>query len=754
MSLCPLTRILAPLALAAVVIAGVARAETPAKPERLVQKVYAVADLIVPIPGMVAAASHPTPAGVECQASQCRSKPSCANANSGCCAEKPAAGAAPSAAARATGATCERELIKLIQNTVAPETWADRGGRGTIEAMQIGMAIVVNQTPEVQEQIGALLDGLRRLQDIQIALEVRVMSVGECLFEQFADDFGLLRQPTALLDACGMARLMDRVQGDRRANVLQAPKLTTFSGQEATLRVVDEQSFLTGLSLAQHSRRPVFVPQNEVYTTGFTMTVQPTLTPDRRTILLKLQAELAEAEQFPVTMFVSPLVEGGAAGQPIPIQQPTIMKRGITKVLGIPEGHTAVFTAGRGTRTVMDVDYCPVLGHIPFVCELFKTETPRQESDHLIFLVTPRVIINADLKACAAKCCNERTCGVVSAPRPTPHCAAPAEQAAPAACPVAATAAYTAEQLPMPAAKPAVMPCPAAPPRVPEQPAMPAVRLTPATPLPPVPPVRDRGDGISQTQVQLDTVLLELENGFFTRPEGMAWADLAPASCAGKPLMISPEVAERFCASTRQLRAAKMLAAPKLVTHDGRPATFHSGGYQAVPEVAATGVGARFEPFGTLLTFRPMVCPADAVRLEIKCEISKLHEANGVSVNGKPVPVADVHQMATSAEVGPARTIVMHVGPGEAPGTTKMLLVTPSVIHPMVVPMPVAMAVMPAPLPVAEEQAVPPPPPAVDPKLARLMRRYQEACAEGRTNAAKKLAAKCLEIDPTCFGRN
>src|SRR5262249_15126658 len=75
MSLCPLTRILAPLALAAVVIAGVARGETPAQSRKPVLKVYSVADLIVPIPGMAPAA----PVAAEGRASHCESKPCCAD---------------------------------------------------------------------------------------------------------------------------------------------------------------------------------------------------------------------------------------------------------------------------------------------------------------------------------------------------------------------------------------------------------------------------------------------------------------------------------------------------------------------------------------------------------------------------------------------------------------------------------------------------------------------------------------------------
>jgi hypothetical protein len=399
-----------------------------------------------------------------------------------------------------------------------------------------------------------------------------------------------------------------------------------------------------------------------------------------------------------------------------------------------------------------------VLGHIPFVCELFKTETLRQESDHLIFLVTPRVIVNGEQKACAGKCCEERTCGAASEWRPAPHCAAPAEQAiVPAVCAATASAPCAPEQLPMPVARPAASPvlsCPTvAPPCVSEPIAMPVSRPMPAPPIPPVAafPV---GPG-NQPQVQLDIELLDVEEAFFGRPEGAAWADLAPKSCGGKSLVMSPEAAFRFYTSVRTLNAAKCLASPKLIAMDGKPATFHTGGYQAVPEVVATGagnqIGARFEPFGALLTFRPSVYPADAVRLEVECELCKLNEATGFNVNGTRVAGRELHQMKTSADVVPGRTIVLHVGPGETAGTSKMLLITPTVIHPAVMPMPVAMAVMPAPLPVAEEQAVPPPP--ANPKLARLMARYQEACAEGRTNAAKKLAAKCLEIDPTCFGR-
>src|SRR5437660_8505264 len=52
-------------------------------------------------------------------------------------------------------------LMRLLMCSVAPETWAENAGCGTIEYFPLGMTLVINQTPDVQEQIADLLAGLR-----------------------------------------------------------------------------------------------------------------------------------------------------------------------------------------------------------------------------------------------------------------------------------------------------------------------------------------------------------------------------------------------------------------------------------------------------------------------------------------------------------------------------------------------------------------------------------------------------------------
>jgi hypothetical protein len=65
------------------------------------------------------------------------------------------------------GTTCEDALLGLITRTIAPASWSENGGPGSIQFFPLGMAVVVTQTPDVQEQIQELLAALRRAQEAE-----------------------------------------------------------------------------------------------------------------------------------------------------------------------------------------------------------------------------------------------------------------------------------------------------------------------------------------------------------------------------------------------------------------------------------------------------------------------------------------------------------------------------------------------------------------------------------------------------------
>jgi type II secretory pathway component GspD/PulD (secretin) len=92
--------------------------------------------------------------------------------------------------------TIEHLVINLITNTISPNTWENAGGEGRIQYFPLGHALVVSQVQEVQEEVTALLNALRKLQDLQISIEMRIVSVSEKFFERIGLDFDVnIRTP-------------------------------------------------------------------------------------------------------------------------------------------------------------------------------------------------------------------------------------------------------------------------------------------------------------------------------------------------------------------------------------------------------------------------------------------------------------------------------------------------------------------------------------------------------------------------------
>ena len=99
--------------------------------------------------------------------------------------------------------TLERELIRLITTTIKPDSWMQQGGEGTIEYYPLGLAMVINQSPEVIEEVERLLESLRKLQDLEVSIEVKVVALGETFYERIGVDFAMGVRTNAQPNASG-----------------------------------------------------------------------------------------------------------------------------------------------------------------------------------------------------------------------------------------------------------------------------------------------------------------------------------------------------------------------------------------------------------------------------------------------------------------------------------------------------------------------------------------------------------------------
>jgi len=424
-----------------------------------------------------------------------------------------------------------QSLIDLIQNTVAPQSWNTVGGQGAIQPFPTNLSIVVSQTQEVHDEIADLLQQLRRLQDLQVAIEVRFIRLNDTFFERIGVDFdfniqsnvrdplnmtavptagggstspytlgipanpggptqtiGLdnagnpgvarignvgqnqtlngqpvqnfysipfrqnsfgagqvpslpgLPDPTTSAATFGFAILSDieayfliqAAQGNTRSNVMQAPKVTLFNGQNAFINDSVSRPFVTSVIPVvgdfAAAQQPVITVLNE----GTSVNVQAVVSNDRRFVRLTLiprfsQIGKVQEFQFEGSRSTSSKsadeksgLDGGVGQQgqnPLgaslginaktsneqtvrssgtTIQQPEYITTSVTTTVSVPDGGTVLLGGIKRLREGRNEFGVPILSKIPYINRLFKNVGMGRTTDSLMLMVTPRIIIQEE----------------------------------------------------------------------------------------------------------------------------------------------------------------------------------------------------------------------------------------------------------------------------------------------------------------------------------------------------------------------
>lgn len=124
-------------------------------------------------------------------------------------------------------------LTELISSTVAPDTWVQAGGEGSIAPFETNLSLVVRQAEEVHDEIADLLEQLRRLQNIQVGLEVRTVRVSSKRFDWIS------RHPK-VLHGKPLADFLTSLEGRGGDAARRGPKITLFNGQGLEWKLDEE----------------------------------------------------------------------------------------------------------------------------------------------------------------------------------------------------------------------------------------------------------------------------------------------------------------------------------------------------------------------------------------------------------------------------------------------------------------------------------------------------------------------------------
>jgi type II secretory pathway component GspD/PulD (secretin) len=236
----------------------------------------------------------------------------------------------------------------------------------------------------------------------------------------FATPFG---PAPALLSVAGIFTnpqfqvVLRALNQQKGVDLVSAPKVTTKSGQRATIQIIREFRYPTEYDLPQVTQTPgsIYTPATpttptsfETKPVGITLEVEPTVGPDGYTIDLILSPRVVEFDGFinygsPINTVVT-TVPGTIGGITIPvisspflvtpnvINKPVFSTREVTTEVTVYDGQTVVI-GGLMREDIQKIeDKVPILGDIPLAGRLFRTRADQHIKRNLIMFVTASLL--------------------------------------------------------------------------------------------------------------------------------------------------------------------------------------------------------------------------------------------------------------------------------------------------------------------------------------------------------------------------
>ncbi len=186
------------------------------------------------------------------------------------------------------------------------------------------------------------------------------------------------------------------------ADMLSAPTVTTKSGVEAVIRIAETHRYPQDYEVTTGQRTaPVMRPQDwEDFDVGVSLKVTPEIDAESSAIDLDLNLQrmgLAGVDKYLVGYDAYNLgssLTGSPAGSgaPLEVEMRSFDVRFVQTSVAVADGHTVVLGGLIDERTETFRDQVPILGDIPYLGRLFRTEGSRSAKRNLTIFVKASLV--------------------------------------------------------------------------------------------------------------------------------------------------------------------------------------------------------------------------------------------------------------------------------------------------------------------------------------------------------------------------
>ena len=209
--------------------------------------------------------------------------------------------------------------------------------------------------------------------------------------------------------------VIEAIQGDTRTNVMQAPKLTMFNGQFANITDQSQQPFVTSVVPVVGDFAVAQQPIILVLAEGTQLNVQAVVSSDRRFVRLTMLPQFSQIGDVDTFTFEGETSsDTGTISTTDPdtgetttnnavtftsgttVQLPNFAVTSVSTTVSVPDGGTVLMGGIKRLAEGRNEQGMPILSKLPYVNRLFKNVGIGRETQTLMMMVTPRIIIQEE----------------------------------------------------------------------------------------------------------------------------------------------------------------------------------------------------------------------------------------------------------------------------------------------------------------------------------------------------------------------
>lgn len=209
--------------------------------------------------------------------------------------------------------------------------------------------------------------------------------------------------------------VIQAAQGDTRTNVLQAPKVTLFNGQTAFVSDTSQRPFVTSVIPVVGDFAAAHQPVITVLSEGTSLSVRAVVSQDRRFVRLDLVPFFSRVDDVETFTFDGSTTSdtGSSAVDPsdetstvrnnevtftsgTTVQLPTFSFTTVSTTVSVPDGGTILLGGIKRLSEGRNEQGVPMLSKLPYVNRLFRNVGIGRDTQSLMMMVTPRIIIQEE----------------------------------------------------------------------------------------------------------------------------------------------------------------------------------------------------------------------------------------------------------------------------------------------------------------------------------------------------------------------